>query len=207
MKENTNDRSLIQWGVATRALGGQSESGDQYLVESFSNGVLVAVVDGLGHGHNAAKAARTAIAALEDHAHESVVRLLRRCHKELRGARGVVMSLASFNVLEGTMTWLGVGNVKGVFLYADAEADPARERLLPRGGVVGYQLPSLRAAVIPVSPGDTLVFATDGLRSSFADGLTLNNSPQRIADRLLAQYGRQTDDALVMVARYVGRET
>lgn len=207
MKENTDDRSLIQWGVATRALGGQGESGDQHLIESFPNGVLVAVVDGLGHGHNAAVAARKAIGALEGHAHEPVTRLLSRCHKKLRGARGVVMSLASFNALDGTMTWLGVGNVKGVLLYADAAADPARERLLPRGGVVGYQLPSLRAAVIPVSPGDTLVFVTDGLRSSFAEGLTLNSSPQRTADHLLAQYGRQTDDALVVVARYVGRET
>jgi len=29
--------------------------------------------------------------------------------------------------------------------------------------------------------------------------------PQRTADRILAQYGKHTDDALVLVARYVGQ--
>jgi len=29
--------------------------------------------------------------------------------------------------------------------------------------------------------------------------------PQRSADRILGQYGKHTDDALVLVARYVGQ--
>ena len=40
----------IEWGVATRALPGQAESGDRHLVQRFPDGVLAAVVDGLGHG-------------------------------------------------------------------------------------------------------------------------------------------------------------
>ncbi len=37
----------------------------------------------------------------------------------------------------------------------------ARETLLLRGGVVGDRLPPLRAAGLPLAPGDTLVLATD----------------------------------------------
>jgi phosphoserine phosphatase RsbX len=203
--------SPIVWGVAGQSLGGQGESGDQYLVETFPNGALVTVVDGLGHGPRAAAVAKTAVAALKGHAHEPVAALLRRCHKELVGTRGVVMSLASFNVLAGAMTWLGVGNVTGLLLRANAGVERARESLLLRGGVVGYRLPSLRPAVVPVTRGDTLIFATDGLRSSFAqglingeaEGLTLSDPPQRIADHIFAEHGRGTDDALVLVAQYV----
>lgn len=211
---------LIEWGVAAQALAGQAESGDQCLVKPLPNGVLVAVVDGLGHGNKAAAVAKTAIATLERHAHESVISLLKCCHKELLGTRGVVMSLASLNALKGTMTWLGVGNVKGLLLRADAGASPAHGSLLLHGGVVGYRLPSLRAAVVPVTRGDTLLFATDGIRSGFTEGLIRSDSPlrpldtlgtiqaqdgaQQIADRIFAQHSRGTDDALVLVVRYVG---
>jgi serine phosphatase RsbU (regulator of sigma subunit) len=198
------DVPLIEWGVAARAFSGCDESGDQYLVESFPDGTLVTVVDGLGHGPRAAVVAKAAIAALEGHSHEAVVSLLKRCHNELKGTRGVVMSLASFNAQEKAMTWLGVGNVQGLLLSTNGNGEFKHEWLLARGGVVGYQLPSLRPISIPITQGDTLILATDGLRSGFSKQLPLGDSPQQIADHILAQYGRGTDDAMVLVARYAG---
>jgi serine phosphatase RsbU (regulator of sigma subunit) len=205
MSDKVTDTSLlIEWGVAGQAFAGRAESGDQCLVESFPDGALVAVVDGLGHSLGAATVAKDAVTALEGHAHEPVASLLRRCHERLRGSRGVVMSLASFNAHGGTMTWLGVGNVEGLLLRGDGKADLKHERLLLRGGVVGYRLPTLRPVALTIMPGDTLIFATDGIRSSFADNLTLDGTPQQAAERILARHGRETDDALVLVARYVG---
>jgi hypothetical protein len=72
-----------------------------------------------------------------------------------------------------------------------------------RGGVVGYQLPALRASVRPISPGDLLVFATDGIRAEFAQGLVLGDPPQQIADGILARHLKGNDDALVLVARVI----
>jgi serine/threonine protein phosphatase PrpC len=195
---------LIEWGVATLTLSGQTESGDRYVVKPESNSVLVAVVDGLGHGAEAAAAAEAAVEQLEKYAHETIISLVNRCHTELQKTRGVVMNLASFDGQDNTMTWLSVGDVEGMLLRADAQANPQREAVLQRGGVVGYQLPSLSAVVIPVIPGDTLIFATDGVNSGFTDGLNLSNSPQQIADHILAKFNKGTDDALVLVARYVG---
>lgn len=200
----------IEWGVAARALEGQAESGDRHVVKSFSNGVLLAAVDGLGHGNEAAVAAKVAVATLERHAHEPVIPLFRRCHEALTKTRGVVMTLASFDSQQGTLTWLGVGNVEGALLREKAEkpgrgeeAAPEHESVLLRAGVVGYQLPPLRASVVPIMPGDTLIFATDGIKGGFAEGLVVDGSPQRIAERILAQHAKATDDALVLVARYV----
>jgi negative regulator of sigma-B (phosphoserine phosphatase) len=207
MSQYERTSSPIQWGVAARTMVGCDESGDGYLVESFPGGVTVVVVDGLGHGPRAAAVAQTAVAVLTGHAYEPVGLLLQRCHKGLLGTRGVVMSLASFNALNSTMTWAGVGNVTGVLLRANPVAGRGRESLLPRGGVVGYQLPSPRPVVISVSRGDTLIFATDGIRSSFILDLNPDDSPQQIAEQILASHSRGTDDALVLAARYVGQES
>ena len=163
----------------------------------------MAAIDGVGHGDEAAAASKIAVTTLEMYSDESVLALLRRCHEELKKTRGVVLSLASYNVRESAMTWLGVGNVEGRLLRADPQAQPRQESLLLRGGVVGGQLPTLYASLVPVAPGDTLSFATDGVRSDFSEGLTVSDAPQRTADRILAQYGKHTDDALVLVARYV----
>ena len=69
---------------------------------------------------------------------------------------------------------------------------------------MGYRLPSLYPVVIFVALGDVLIFATDGLRSGFTEDVPLNDAPQQIAEHILEHYGRGTDDALVLVARYVG---
>jgi hypothetical protein len=195
---------LLDWGVAAAALTGQATSGDRHLVRPYPNGVLAGVVDGLGHGEEAAAAAMAAIAILDAHASESVLALAQLCHAGLRGTRGVVMSLASFRSTDSTMTWLGVGNVDGVLLRADPRATPARETLLLRGGVVGYQLPALHASAVPVARGDTLVLVTDGIRSGFAEQGMLPGSTQQMADRILQRFNKRTDDALALVVQYLG---
>jgi negative regulator of sigma-B (phosphoserine phosphatase) len=58
--------------------------------------------------------------------------------------------------------------------------------------------------VVPLTRGDTLIFSTDGVRPGFAGGVTLAESPQEIADRVIAAHAKETDDALVLVARYLG---
>jgi phosphoserine phosphatase RsbX len=198
--------SLIHWGVATLALAGQRESGDLHLVAAVRDGVLVAVVDGLGHGEEAAAAARLAVKTLERLADEPPLSLLQQCHLALKGTRGVVLSLARFDAPRATMTWLGVGNVEGVLHHANWAERSARAALITRGGIVGSELPAVQAGVIPVEPGDTLVLATDGIRSGFSKDISPRDQPQRLADLILARYGKGTDDALVLVARYQGRQ-
>jgi serine/threonine protein phosphatase PrpC len=199
-------KTLVHWGVATLALEGQVESGDLHLVQAVKDGVLIAVVDGLGHGEDAAAAARLAVATLERYAEEPPLSLLQLCHVALKGSRGVVMSLARFDAPRGTMTWLGVGNVEGVLHHADWSERSGRASLVTRGGIVGSEVPAVQAAVIPVNGGDTLVFATDGIASGFLSDVSSRDEPQRLADHILDRYGKGTDDALVLVARYLGRQ-
>jgi serine phosphatase RsbU (regulator of sigma subunit) len=196
--------SAVEWSVAAQALPGQTVSGDQYLIKPYPSGILFAAVDGLGHGDEATAAARSAVATLANHAHESVIFLAHRCNEALVKTRGVVMTLASLNLAKNTITWLGIGNVEGLLIRADPRSASKRETVLLRGGVVGYQVPTLQSEVIPMRAGDLLVFATDGIRSGFAEGLSVNDSPKQIADRIMAKYFKGTDDALAMVVRYRG---
>jgi len=187
----------IEYGVAKFALPGQGQCGDHHLVCCNQSGILVAAIDGIGHGEEAANAAKAAVSILKTGADE-------RCHEGLRSTRGVVMSLASIDSGHGMMTWVGVGNVQGVLMRSGAAKGTVQEVLLLRAGVVGSQLPALQAAVLPIAKGDTLVFVTDGIRGEFAENLSALESPQRAADRILEHHCRGNDDALVLVARLTG---
>lgn len=186
--------------MAEAALPGQTESGDAHLVARHPGGVLVAAVDGLGHGSDAAQASRIACSALDEDPGADLADLFIRAHGRLARSRGVVMSLASFGG-DGTLTWLGVGNVEGTLARAGAGGS---DSILLLGGVVGYQLPHLRASTTAVEPGDTLVFATDGVGSAHRRGVDPVLAPRLLADRLMGEYAKGADDALVLVARYVG---
>ena len=195
---------MVEYGVAKFILPGQGESGDHHLVCCNRNGVLVAAIDGIGHGEEAASVARSATALLKSSADEPIISLVERCHERLRGTRGAVLSLASIDPEHGMMTWLGVGNVQGVLMRSNSKNGNAQESLLLRAGVVGSQLPSLQATVIPIARGDTIFFATDGVRSDFSETLSARENPQRAADRILRQYRSGNDDALVLAARLTG---
>jgi len=194
-----DEHAVVAWGWAGRAL--ETESGDLHVVAVFPGGALVALMDGLGHGPEAAVAANAAALVLETHPGDPVTVLVERCHAALRKTRGTVMSLASFCVAQASMTWLGIGNVDGVVVRSDGRRT---EGIANRGGVVGYKVPSLRANTLDISPGDTLIMATDGISSGFTANLSVDEDPQLLADLLLARFAKGSDDAHVVVARYLG---
>jgi phosphoserine phosphatase RsbX len=76
-----------------------------------------------------------------------------------------------------------------------------------RGGIVGSRSghPPVRPWVIPIQPHDILVLATDGLHADFGEDIVPQRDADATAKRLLERYGKGTDDALVLIARYLGR--
>jgi serine/threonine protein phosphatase PrpC len=182
---------------------GQDVSGDRHVAVAGDR-LVVAVIDGLGHGPDAAHAAGRAAEVIEAYADERPDALVRRCHETLRSTRGAAMTIAAIDAEAGEMTWLGVGNVQGAVLPAEATDDHGRVWVPLRGGVVGYVLPTLRPGTVRLRRDDVLVLATDGVRPVFGGWPRPSEPPQRIADRILAAQGRGTDDALVLVARYLG---
>ena len=191
----------LERGVAEVALGGEGRSGDRAFFAAWPGGALVAAIDGLGHGDEAADAAEEAARVLHRHAREEPAPLLARCHEALVRTRGVVMTLAWFDLEAATLTWTGVGNVEGRLLRAAAPPGVAPESTLIKGGVVGYSLPTVRPTTTALAAGDLLVLATDGISPAFGGSVAPGLAAQELAERILAEHVRGTDDALVVVVR------
>jgi phosphoserine phosphatase RsbX len=193
----------IEWGVAELALQDAAVSGDCYVVQPYDTGTLVAVIDGLGHGHDAAVASQECAARLRAHPERALEVLVDDCHRALLRTRGAAMTLARLDPTADTLTWIGIGNVEATVVKRSAKGITNYTALLC-GGVVGYKLPRLRRSTVELSRGDTLVFATDGIRGGYTAELPLTESPKQIAEWILSGYSKQTDDALTLVGRYIG---
>jgi len=160
----------VDFGIAAFVPEDQVESGDLSVVKCTSNRALIAAIDGIGHGKSAAHAARTAAAILESFADDPLVELVQSVMRPFAHARRCSQP-RSIDFRRNLLTWIGVGNVQGVLLRSSSNGHSSSESLLLRPGVVGSQLPNLQAATLLISPGDTLAFATDGIRSDFSNDL------------------------------------
>ncbi|MFD6104007.1 SpoIIE family protein phosphatase [Nocardia salmonicida] len=194
----------MEWSTAGRALPGQDVSGDRALVLDTGAGVLFAVLDGLGHGAPAAEAADRAMAILTENCGEPLDVLMVLCHRAMVETRGAAVSLALIEPGE-TLQWLGVGNVDSRLLTLGPAGPELRATMLLTGGIVGYRLPShLQPQTLPIRPGDLLLMATDGIVAVGPESLDLAKTATAIAGDLLARDAKDTDDALVLAARFRG---
>jgi phosphoserine phosphatase RsbX len=197
----------LEIGIAHYALAGDSESGDRCVVRTSAQRTLIGVIDGLGHGHEAASAAGAAAEILEGFAGEAVGSLLERCHERLRGTRGAAITLIVIDA-DGTIAeWVGVGNVAAGIRQTQTSGKRSCRELLVRSGIAGSSLTSARAFRLPLNSGDMVLLATDGVDPRFIDSpeaIAGNEPAQRVADTILAGYATMRDDALVVVARLRG---
>jgi hypothetical protein len=200
-----NREACLEWSSAARALPGQSVCGDLHFVSTWSDGALFAVADGLGHGDEATAAATAAVDAIAENPREPIVALFQRCHRALQRTRGVALTVVSLDTEGGRAAMLGVGNVEAVLLRGDPDAQPRRESVLLRNGVVGYRLPPLHTHATTFARGDLLVFATDGVRPDFGDSLTTTEPIAQLVDRIMVEKFRGNDDGLVLAVKYLGK--
>jgi phosphoserine phosphatase RsbX len=194
----------VELAVATRCRRGEATTGDLWVLAPRPEGALVAAIDGVGHGAEAARAALKAAEVVRTWPTQDLVLLAERCHAALRGTRGAALSLAFISPLKAAMTWLGVGNVAGRVLSGDPSARRPKASLALGNGVAGHELPRVRPTTLGLRAGDVVVLATDGVDDAFGDRLDVSGSTQAIADRILAAHWRCTDDALVVALRYLG---
>ena len=195
---------FLDWAVAARTMPGETSSGDIAVVERVRDGAILAVIDGLGHGVEAAKAAAAAEKTVRECAGEPLGVILDHCHKALYRTRGAVMTLVHINEHNDTLTWMGVGNVEGRMWSAVPGQTLIRQAPPLRGGVVGHHVPKLSSSTLPLTRGDLIVLSTDGIRNDFHEEFRLSGTVKQIADRIASDYWAEMDDALVMAARYLG---
>ena len=187
-------------GMAGAPFEGESRSGDLAVFVPTRSGALACLIDGLGHGPEAADAAEACAEIVRTHADWAAQELLEACHEALIDTRGVVMTAAWFDLERETLVWAGVGNVDARLVRSGPEL--REEVALVFGGVLGYRMPRVRPATMPLERGDLLVMITDGIDAAISPALAAGGAAQALADRILASHGKGNDDELALVVRY-----
>jgi phosphoserine phosphatase RsbX len=188
----------ITWGAVCRAKQGQSISGDVYVVQEYAeDSVLISVIDGLGGGSEAERAARLAAQMLEQFPDYPLQDLIRRSHAALHSTRGAVIGVLRLELASSQATYVGVGNI-GVQVYSRQPIKP-----ISKNGILGFRLPTLLELRYVYDPGDIFVLYSDGVSSNFAQDnkIDIKQPPQRMAEQILASYGKHTDDATVVAIK------
>lgn len=188
----------MTWGAVGRAKKGQLISGDVYLIQEYGPGHVVAsVIDGLGGGEEAARAARLAEQLIRQHREWPLQELVLRSHEALHATRGAVIGLLRLELETNNASYVGVGNI-GVHVYSRQPIKP-----ISKNGIIGYRLPTLLELRYMYDPGDIFVLYSDGVSGNFAmdSKIDLRQPAQGMADQIMAAYGKQTDDATVVVMK------
>ncbi|HMO56079.1 MAG TPA: SpoIIE family protein phosphatase [Roseiflexaceae bacterium] len=191
-------RVTITWGAVCRAKHGQQVAGDVFVAaQAPAGGFITAVIDGLGGGIEAARAATAAEQVIAGAPDLPLQDLLRRSHSALQGTRGAVIGLLRLDPHALRVSYVGVGNV-GVHAYSRRPIKP-----ISKNGILGYRLPTLLEMHYVYDPGDLFVLYSDGVSSQFVHdtAIDLAQLPDTLANQILAGYGKQNDDATVVVVR------
>ncbi|MGA8014939.1 MAG: SpoIIE family protein phosphatase [Candidatus Dormiibacterota bacterium] len=189
--------ALLDVATASRAHPDSTVSGDASLAVPTRSGALLAVIDGLGHGEDAAQAANLAIATVRDWADRDLESIVDACEVAVRKSRGCVMGLVALAQEAEVLKWVGVGNVEGVIWGSDG----GHCRLVGRPGIIGMGRQRVHIASVSFAPGDVLALATDGIAPAGLDAANVRGGVAEIAADILAHHARSDDDALVLVAR------
>jgi anti-sigma regulatory factor (Ser/Thr protein kinase) len=186
--------------VLARPCRGETVIGDDAAFLRRSDGLLLTVADGLGHGPLAQEAAALAIATLRESASVSPRELLQLCHRALTKTRGAVMSVVYLPDDGSEVLQAGVGNI-ACHLYRNRTS----MRFPSTPGVLGQVPPGERITEnrSPLGGRQVLLLYSDGLSSRIDltdEAALLREPPLMIAHRLLVEHGQDHDDALVLVA-------
>lgn len=198
-----------RWGGVTVPLGGAGASGDAWAVAAVESDVAALVVDGLGHGPEAAAAAGAAVEAFERQraADNWLTDFPRRAHEAMRGTRGGVLGLCWIEPGESRLSFVGVGNITCRVLTGSDH-----HQVLGQHGTLGTSLrpPRPHPAIRTWPAGSTAVLTSDGIDTRWDParwpGL-LRHDPAVIAAVVHRDHARGNDDAAVLVVKDTGEAT
>jgi anti-sigma regulatory factor (Ser/Thr protein kinase) len=195
-------RRRRELGIYGRPYPGELLSGDHAGFVRGEDELLLALCDGLGHGHFARMASDAALTSVrEQHKHQSPAALLAAAHTALRETRGGVMAIALVSEPSGMAEIASVGNVA-----ARLGGPQLSTSVLGSSSILGGRAPLLKPvrAVHGLGARDAIVLFSDGLGSRFdfqQEVLQSHGHPIVLAQHLLTEFTRKNDDALVLVAR------
>lgn len=178
---------------------GETACGDAWEIELNPETCSFAVIDGLGHGIDAARAAQEAIRVLMNPRRRPVEELLELSHAALRHTRGAAIAVAEVHAPSRHINYAGIGNIVGAI-----SSGVDIKRMVSLDGTIGHEIRHIRGFEYAMEPDQLLVMHSDGMKSQWRldryPGI-LRRDPFLIAGVLYRDYGKGSDDVTVVVAR------
>lgn len=186
-------------GAVCLPKGGEAACGDGWAVIGDARQRVFFVVDGLGHGADAAAAARAALAAAAKHASRPPGDIMAAVDAALRSTRGAAASVAVVQPALGLCTYCGVGNIA-----ASIHANGTARSMVSHNGILGHQVRKIQEFQYPFPRGALCIIHSDGLATRWSldayPGLELRH-PALIAAALYRDHSRGRDDVTVLALR------
>ncbi|MEO6308623.1 MAG: ATP-binding SpoIIE family protein phosphatase [Nitrospiraceae bacterium] len=187
-------------GVVSRAMPGETVSGDGWLYHSSDRRTVCAIADGLGHGLLAAQASTCAIESLRAHGTASLLEQIDRAHLALRATRGVALGVAEIQHDQRIVTFSGIGNIMAAVIQ-----NGTIRNMVSQNGILGHQIGRVTEFQYPWSPSAILIMCSDGISTRWDlksyEGLMSRDS-SLIAAVLYRDFARGRDDATVIVFKH-----
>jgi anti-sigma regulatory factor (Ser/Thr protein kinase) len=192
----------VEIGALCVPMAGEDACGDGWAASCDLDGATLLGVDGLGHGPEAAKAARAAIDALARRPSAVPAEVLHTAHEALRITRGAALSVARISYGGDELRFAGIGNVNG--LVVDGTT---RRALVSHNGIVGANMRKVQEFTADCPPGAIVILHSDGVQTQWdlSDYPGLHaRVPLLVAGVLIRDFIRRRDDAMVLVGRRRG---
>lgn len=193
---------LLEVGAVSLAAPGETESGDGWVACVDGGRAAVMLADGLGHGPEAARAARAAMAVFRPDPFGDLRATLEQAHRELKTTRGAAVSAVQVESDGGTVLSVGAGNVTVRVVSGDSD-----RTVLAQHGTVGLQIRRLEEVASQWPEHAVVVLHTDGIETRWTPQAIhplLGHDPALVAAILLRDHCRGRDDATVVVLRRKG---
>jgi anti-sigma regulatory factor (Ser/Thr protein kinase) len=162
--------------------------------------IRLLVADGLGHGSEANRAVREAIAAFKAFDSDSPAEILRHLHLALKKTRGVVATVVLVDPVKKTWKLCGIGNIS---TRLSGHQQP--KGYLSYNGIIGHNMPhTLNDQELSQNEYQQIVLCSDGIRSRWEHSKLPDLHKQDLIVQAAAVYkdfGRKTDDMLITIGR------
>jgi len=188
-------------GVVCLPLSGQAVCGDAWLVDTSGTTLRAVMIDGLGHGLEAAVAGSEAIRVMREYAADAPADAIRAMHGGLRSTRGAAAAVAMVDTATRHVRFAGIGNITATVVGIDS-----MHRMASHNGIVGHQIRSVHEFEYELPPHGYLILHSDGLSARWSldayPGL-IGHDPAIVAGVLHRDFGRQNDDSSILALRHV----
>jgi phosphoserine phosphatase RsbX len=187
--------SNLSFGSHARPYAGLTVCGDASVVLRGNGTVLAALIDGLGHGLDAAVAADRAIEVIAAHRGCDTAAVMWACHHALRSTRGAAVALLAI-AEDGVGEFCGVGNIEVL------AASGNRPQVFSVAGIVGHNFRKASPMRFRMNPGDIYCLVTDGVSSRAEVATCPPLDPCAMARQVVERWGRFSDDASALVVAF-----